>query len=74
MQHFNRIARGLLLILVVQFQLLATHYFDDFSVLELDRISGRTEKFVVAFFDLLGWDLKAHHPFSSAFAPPRSRD
>jgi hypothetical protein len=68
-QHFNRTARGLQLVLVVLLQLLATHYFDDFSVLELEPIAARTESLVVAFFDLLGWELKDHLPFAPAFAP-----
>jgi hypothetical protein len=68
-QHFNRTARGLQLILVVLFQLLTTHYFDDFSVLELEQAAKSTESLVVEFFGLLGWELKEHEPFNTTFSP-----
>ena len=68
-QHFNRTARGLQQVLVVLFQMLATHYFDDFSVLELEQEVASAEALVVDFFDLLGWDLKDHVPFAQSFTP-----
>jgi hypothetical protein len=64
---FNWVARGILYIMVVLFGLTATHYFDDFSVLELDCLATDTQKLVDDLLDLLGWETKEQKPFAKRF-------
>ena len=66
--HFNWVARALWWVVVTQMAALTTHYFDDFTSLEISQLCSSTDGQVAQLFELLGWELKAHLPFSESFA------
>ena len=66
--HFNWVARALWWVVVTQLAALTTHYFDDFTNLEISQLCSGTDRQVAQLFELLGWELKEHLPFSEDFA------
>ena len=44
-----------------------SHYFDDFTVVDLRRHAGATQELVDEFFALMGWSLKPQRDFSPQF-------
>jgi hypothetical protein len=64
---FNYVARALQLLLVREFGIICTHYFDDFPCLELHCLADHTQATVDEFFKLLGWTTKAQRPFAPVF-------
>ena len=67
--HFNWVARALWWVLAHEFLICVAHYFDDFSVIELDCLTDSAEVTVQGVFDLLGWPLKALGGFAPTFHP-----
>ena len=51
------------------FILLATKYFDDYSVLELAVLREETQRIVDGIMELLGWETKGHAEFCDTFEP-----
>ena len=68
---FNKISRGLWHLMTHKLGLLATVFYDDFPVLEVQPLQHLTTSLVGAFLDLMGWlhatTGKKATPFSSTF-------
>lgn len=68
---FNKSAKALQHLLLVDFSVVTTNYFDDFPTLEFESAGDLTTKTVSQFFQLLGWRHavtgKKAMPFSSTF-------
>ena len=67
--HFNLVAQGILFIVLRLFWVCATHYFDDFPVMELSVLAHSTQVTMDALFELLGWDTKEQEPVAQVFEP-----
>ena len=64
---FNWIARALQKILVVEFDVLTIHYFDDFPTVDFEALHAHTQAVVDGVFKLLGWATKTQKPFAQQF-------
>ena len=66
---FNWIATALCAVMQEVFMVGATHFYDDFTVLERRGLIESIDEVITAFFALLGWELKPLPGFSSTPEP-----
>ena len=64
---FNMVARGLQKVIAVEFEVVCSHYFDDYTVLELKALAQDTQELLDGVFSLLGWATKQHAGFDTVF-------
>ena len=66
---FNWVATALLSLLTRMLRIGATGFYDDFTILEVDRLTESTDACITELFSILGWNLKPLPGFSSTFSP-----
>ena len=66
---FNWVATSLCAILQNEFLIGATHFYDDFTVLEREGLIDATDQVILDVFALLGWELKPLPEFSQVPEP-----
>jgi len=66
---FNWMATALCLCLIRLFKICSSHFYDDYTVLEVAPLTASATETVEGYFDLLGWELKPLDPFSATPAP-----
>ena len=64
---FNWVARALRWILVKGLKLVASNYFDDFTVFEAGCLTANTQELLNKLMTLLGFDIKPGKAFSKQF-------
>ena len=69
MLSFNWVGEALKALLVQAFLIAATSFYDDFTVVEVERLAKDASNCVERFFGLLGWRLKPLEEFAQQTAP-----